>query len=620
MGMTPKETEPASPTKRDGPMHSPKQDARPAKFSLRRNFSAGPSEPVLPLQVLLLKEEYRVSPGFSFGLRARPVGLPRPGIPPVNTYWDPYYVPVTGEVFPRRLNVGGQAAHAQWLGRPLRAASAHLNTVRPTGSRITGIGFTWLQVNQARDTLLNFHHFCQFVEVWGLRQPQSTWHPWAPFGSALARQPIPPTLHHNERTPDICSASNAADAPIVLNDEEDDDRHSPTAGSRRCLPRRPPPRPSHRAPPPRTPPSSSPRPLAAHRRSTARHTLHARITAPPAPSRIVVVGPVIGAHRAAHAYASGFSCAPALLVVGQSPPSTAHPPSRRHMPAGPENSSRRQSSAWADGERGSSPMDGDSPSPSPPPPPPPPPPPRTPSPAPPSPTADLPPEFNRLRRAHQGFTLPLLDEPSPATLERVRRPYGGSVPAGAARERLDPFARPTDRGVPSLETDADTPLEAWPLPSTPPPSHPDGAAPWIEHGVLLGTSLLPPELRLGRWHVVVGGFDRRHHFIRRVHNYDRIGEILPPPASSAGSRRSRPTRWITSSASVASAAVAFKSKSRGILVVRLLPPLSGAPCRTGRANVSASIHQDDVLVPPTMFREACDETTAHDPISSLPDL
>ncbi|KAI9819764.1 MAG: hypothetical protein M1826_001073 [Phylliscum demangeonii] len=48
-------------------------------------------------------------------------------------------------VFPRRLNVEGQAAHAQWLGRALRAASTHLNTVRPTGPRTTGIGFTWLQ-------------------------------------------------------------------------------------------------------------------------------------------------------------------------------------------------------------------------------------------------------------------------------------------------------------------------------------------------------------------------------------------------------------------------------------------------------------------------------------------
>ncbi|KAI9821987.1 MAG: hypothetical protein M1826_000599 [Phylliscum demangeonii] len=48
------------------------------------------------------------------------------------------------------------------------------------------------------------------------------------------------------------------------------------------------------------------------------------------------------------------------------------------------------------------------------------------------------------------------------------------------------------------------------------------------HGVLLGTSLLSPEPRQGRWHVVIGGFDRRNRFIRRVHNYDRNGEILPP--------------------------------------------------------------------------------------------
>ncbi|KAI9819653.1 MAG: hypothetical protein M1826_001114 [Phylliscum demangeonii] len=48
------------------------------------------------------------------------------------------------------------------------------------------------------------------------------------------------------------------------------------------------------------------------------------------------------------------------------------------------------------------------------------------------------------------------------------------------------------------------------------------------HGVLLGTYLHSPEVRPGRWHVVTGGFDRRHRFIRRVHNYDRHGEILPP--------------------------------------------------------------------------------------------
>ncbi|KAI9808016.1 MAG: hypothetical protein M1826_004384 [Phylliscum demangeonii] len=76
MGMTPKATEPAHPTKRvrlgpaiyDGPTHSPKPNARPTKSSLRRNVPAGPSEPVLPLQVLLLKKEYRAPPGFSFGL------------------------------------------------------------------------------------------------------------------------------------------------------------------------------------------------------------------------------------------------------------------------------------------------------------------------------------------------------------------------------------------------------------------------------------------------------------------------------------------------------------------------------------------------------------------------
>ncbi|KAI9830574.1 MAG: hypothetical protein M1826_004600 [Phylliscum demangeonii] len=42
------------------------------------------------------------------------------GILPDNPYWEAYYVPVTGEVFPRRLNVEGQAGLAQWLGRALR--------------------------------------------------------------------------------------------------------------------------------------------------------------------------------------------------------------------------------------------------------------------------------------------------------------------------------------------------------------------------------------------------------------------------------------------------------------------------------------------------------------------
>ncbi|KAI9830573.1 MAG: hypothetical protein M1826_004599 [Phylliscum demangeonii] len=161
-------------------------------------------------------------------------------------------------------------------------------------------------------------------------------------------------------------------------------------------------------------------------------------------------------------------------------------------------------------------MDVDSPSPSPPPPPPPPP--RTPSPAPPSPPAELPPEFNRPREPYPGFAVPLLEEPLPATLERDRRPYG---------ERLNPFPGPTGRGVPPLEADADTPLEAWPLPSTARPPHPDGAAPWVEHDVLLSTYRLSAEQRPGRWHVVIGGFDRRYRFGQR-YRAQRLGASQSP--------------------------------------------------------------------------------------------
>ncbi|KAI9819654.1 MAG: hypothetical protein M1826_001115 [Phylliscum demangeonii] len=144
--------------------------------------------------------------------------------PPVNPYWEAYYLPITDEVFPRRLNGEGQTAHAQWLGRALWAASAHLSTVRPTGPRTIGIGFTWPQVNQARDALLNFNHFCQLVKVWGPHHPQSSWNPWARPGSARARLPIPAMLHLNERAPDIRGASNAADAPIVQDDESENAR------------------------------------------------------------------------------------------------------------------------------------------------------------------------------------------------------------------------------------------------------------------------------------------------------------------------------------------------------------------------------------------------------------
>ncbi|KAI9819651.1 MAG: hypothetical protein M1826_001112 [Phylliscum demangeonii] len=76
------------------------------------------------------------------------------GIRPVNLYWEGYYVPVTGEIFPRRLNVEGQSAHARWLGRALRAASAHLNTVRPTGHRTAGIGFTFSGIAGAGSWIL----------------------------------------------------------------------------------------------------------------------------------------------------------------------------------------------------------------------------------------------------------------------------------------------------------------------------------------------------------------------------------------------------------------------------------------------------------------------------------
>ncbi|KAI9829209.1 MAG: hypothetical protein M1826_005804 [Phylliscum demangeonii] len=77
------------------------------------------------------------------------------------------------------------------------------------------------------------------------------------------------------------------------------------------------------------------------------------------------------------------------------PPPDAHPPQRHHMPATPENASRWSSLARASGERGSSPMDVDTPSP---------PPPaaasRSPSPV------VLPPEFDRRRRPYQSSPPP----------------------------------------------------------------------------------------------------------------------------------------------------------------------------------------------------------------------
>ncbi|KAI9829392.1 MAG: hypothetical protein M1826_005712 [Phylliscum demangeonii] len=122
------------------------------------------------------------------------------------------------------------------------------------------------------------------------------------------------------------------------------------------------------------------------------------------------------------------------------------------------------------------------------------------------------------------------DEITPST-ERVSRPYGGSVPLGSARERVDRSTLPTTlvQSPPTVAAAIPNtpPEETWPLLPYAPPPHPDGAAPWASHGVLLGTYRLSPERRPGRAHVVIGGFDRRDRFIRRVHNYDRQGEILP---------------------------------------------------------------------------------------------
>lgn len=58
------------------------------------------------------------------------------------------------------------------------------------------------------------------------------------------------------------------------------------------------------------------------------------------------------------------------------------------------------------------------------------------------------------------------------------------------------------------------------------PQRPDADMPWSSTGILLGTYLFCPK-RLGRWHVVIGSFDARGHFIRRLRNYERQGGILP---------------------------------------------------------------------------------------------
>ncbi|KAI9829454.1 MAG: hypothetical protein M1826_005636 [Phylliscum demangeonii] len=164
----------------------------------------------------------------------------------------------------------------------------------------------------------------------------------------------------------------------------------------------------------------------------------------------------------------------------------------------------------------------------------------------------LPPEFDRRRRPYQSSPPPPL---APST-ERVSRPYGGSVPLGSARERVDRSTLPTtpvqsSPPPPAAAAISNTPPEEmWPLLPYAPPPHPDGAAPWASHGVLLEAVCIRL-VAVGRWRLRVSALWLRLH---------------PPPAVARPGPRAAAEVWLA-------AVGAVRGSTRSLRVLALTGPL-----------------------------------------------